>query len=764
MIRRIFRAAAVLLLIFSLLAPGAAFAAGDVVYSVRRQLADNLEYINTITWDASAGRRESFALNLTGQGDAYPIVLKGDTVFGTTRISAMVSYAESLGYNVLAAVNADFFTVENGVPLGIVIEDGMYKASPEGRNAVVFYPDGGADIIEAPRVSITLRNNGGAEDANNAGEMLRFDAFNKIRSELGRMVLYSEDFSTVSTRTATPGWFVRFRILEGVPTVSGEMTLEVTDTFFANAAVPIGEGYMVLTASERSNTLADFERFAIGDVVTLTTAASDSRLARADYATGGGDIIISDGEVTDEEAWFQLPATRAPRTAFGLRADGSVITYAVDGRNSEHSIGMSLPELANELLNQGAVYAVNFDGGGSTAMSVRLPGDAAARLISRPSDGSERGCATYLLFVTDAWADYRARNLSLRNNGVIVLAESSVELTFAATDSGYLPVSVPRDVQAAPMGYGSSISGRTYTAGGIAGPDRISLFSPSTGAAGYGEIYVITRPTSITATRVGSSAALQSVSLLPGQTLNFDVTATYYRRAVISQLDAYTYDVSGNIGTMVSPGVFEAGAVLGQTGIIRISAGGRSTDIRVEIGGFTDMQNHWAREFAQFLAEAGITQGVSPNRYGPNLMMKRGDFVLMLYRAAGLPDVAGGEPFSDVPTDSYYEKAIDWARAMGITTGTGGNRFSPEASLTRQDAFTFVYRALQTLGIPYTDGSAEDLLTFADAQRVAGYAVVPTATLVRLGVVEGSGGRLQPANTLTRAEMAKILATVLQVK
>ena len=777
MVRKALKILLYWVLAFLLLASLTAYAAGETVFVSRQQIADNLEFTNTITWDAAAGRRESFTLNLTGAGDAYPVILTGDTVFGSTRITGIVEYAESLGLNVLAAVNADFFFPESGIPMGIVIEDGVYKSSPGGRNAVAFAPDGGVSIVEAPSVTISLRNWGKAIEPHNeegagmtdvdapgdAGGTVNLTHFNKSRTEFGGMVLYSEDFSTVSTRTSTPGWFVRFRILDGVPAVSGEMTLEVTEKFASDGAVVIGEGNLILTAPDQSNRQADFEKFSVGDIVTLSISADDERVAKAAYATGGGDIIISDGIMTNPEAWFQTSATRAPRTVFGLRRDGTVITYVIDGRSSEHSIGMTLDEAADEFLRQDVVYAVNFDGGGSAAMSVRLPGEAAARVVSRPSDGSERGCASYLLFVTGAAPDSAARNLSMINNGVIVLAESSAELAFTATDRGYMPASVPADMRVTPLSPGSSVSGNVYTAGGMAATDRLALFSPSTGARGYGEVYVITRPTSISAARAGSSAPLQSVSLFPGQTLDLDITATYYRRPVIAQAHSFTFEVSGNIGEMTAPGVFEAGITPGQSGTIEISAGGRSIMINVDISGFIDMQNHWAGEYAQFLADAGITLGVTATEYGPGLTMRRGDFVLMLHRAAGSPAPAGTEAFDDVPEDAYYAQAVEWAREAGITTGTGGNSFSPLSSLTRQDAFTFVYRALEILGIEYDDGSPEDLDHFSDAGQVAGYAEIPTATLVELGVVEGSGGNLTPLNTLTRAEMAKVLATVLSV-
>ena len=137
--RRIYFFAA-LLFMLSFLFSTFAFAAGDVVYTNTRWLADNLEYVNTISWDPEVGRVESFSVRMTGPGDAYPIVMKGDTIFGGFKISDMAAYAESLGINLLAIVNTDFFA-DYAVPIGIVIEDGVYKSSPNGRNAITFSYD-----------------------------------------------------------------------------------------------------------------------------------------------------------------------------------------------------------------------------------------------------------------------------------------------------------------------------------------------------------------------------------------------------------------------------------------------------------------------------------------------------------------------------------------------------------------------------------------------------------------------------------------------
>jgi len=760
---RVLKLTIVLVIILSIMTSTFAYALGNVVYTNTRMLADNLEYINTISWHSTHGRTESFAIRTTGEGDAYPIVLNGDTIYGSTRISSMVTYAERLGMNVLAVANADFFYTDSGVPLGIVIENGAYRSSPLGRPAVCFDKNGGISIVETPSIGIRLYNEGGSAEANNAGKSVNFSNLNKPRANRGGLCLFTEDFSSVSTRTSSPGWFVRFNILEGTPTVSGTMKLQVTEKLRSNGAVPIGQGNMILTAADESGHGAHYESFSVGDIVTLTTTCTDERLLNAAYATGGGDVLVADGVKRPSSSWSSsLRTGRAPRTAVGIKEDGSIVTYVLDGRNSDHSIGMTLSELADEMMRMGCVYAVNLDGGGSTALSVRIPGDSRAGVVSKPSDGSERGCATYILFVTDALSNGRAANLSLRNNGTVVLAGSGINLTFAATDGGYKPVAVPNDIQVIPYSHDGYISGTRFTAGYSEGPQTVGLYSPSTGAAGIGEIYVITRPTSLTVSRSGSSTQLQSVRLSPGETLTLGIAATYYRHAVTLQPQSFSYSVTGNIGEMTSPGVFKAGEIRGETGTIRVSVSDRIHDIRVEVGVFTDMINHWSANNVYYLANRGIVTGINATQFAPNQDMRRCDYVLMLYRAAGTPAVGNITSFDDVPQDSYYARAVAWAKQTGILDSVTGRNFRPEEALNRQDAMTFTYHALKLFNIQYINGTAADLARFPDAGDLAEYAVIPAATLVLMGIIEGADGLLIPRDIMSRAQMAKVIAEVLQ--
>ena len=89
--------------------------------------------------------------------------------------------------------------------------------------------------------------------------------------------------------------------------------------------------------------------------------------------------------------------------------------------------------------------------------------------------------------------------------------------------------------------------------------------------------------------------------------------------------------------------------------------------------------------------EEGVTTGAGGNRFAPDATVTRGQFVTFLYRLANASS-DGVHPFADVPAGSYYEKAIAWAFAEGITRGTSGTTFSPDAPCTRAQIITFLYR------------------------------------------------------------------------
>ena len=151
----------------------------------------------------------------------------------------------------------------------------------------------------------------------------------------------------------------------------------------------------------------------------------------------------------------------------------------------------------------------------------------------------------------------------------------------------------------------------------------------------------------------------------------------------------------------------------------------------------------------KWAAEQGITGGIGNNLFGPNQSCTRAQIVTFLWRAAGSPEPKDMSSFSDVPADSYYAKAVAWAVENGITTGTGDGKFSPDATCTRAQSVTFLFRAYKA--------SADGMPAFRDVAASAYYAeAVKWAT--DNGITNGIGdGLFGPDNDCTRAQIVTFL-------
>lgn len=735
--------------------------AGTDLYVNRSQLTKGLTFVNSIYTNPSYGREESFALELTPDSSVTPIVMACDTIYGGLTLSSCVAYAESQGYNVVAAVNADYFNSVK-VPLGMVVENGVYKSSPAGNPAVAFLPDGKIQVIAQPQVDITLTNHGSDTDAAHNGQTVSLTHFNKTRTATGGMVLYSEAFSTVSTRTVGEGWNVRFKILEGTLTPAGTVELEVTECTEGSDAMSIGAGELILSAHVDSGYRANFEKFSVGDKVTLQTVCNDPVLAGAEQVTGCGDILVANGTVTDSSAWDKDIAGVNPRTVLGIKADGTLLLYVIDGRRANHSGGVSLSMLANELLALGCQWAVNLDGGGSSVMGVRLPGSETCTIVNSPSDGKERSCGSYLLLVTEEAKTGRPATLHLQQDGTLILAGSSMEINAQATDTALYPASLPNDISIKPQK--GTLENGTYRAPAEAAADELTLRSPTTGASGTGTLHVVSEVSGLSV-KDEQGHSLNAITLEPGETLQLTPQVYQYGRSVVSTRDAFTYSVEGEVGTITETGLFTAGEKYGQTGSVVIEGGGQKVSVPVKMPlVFTDIKGLWAEPYITALQERGIVSGTSETTFSPDDTIRRGDFMLMLYNAAGKPPVSDAGTFTDVPADAYYAAAVTWAQTQSIAAGMGDGSFDPGGTLTREQAFAFICRALPILGVADAVGEESALEAFTDAAELADYARIPAATLIQLQIVSGANGQLTPKASLTRAQMARILYAALELQ
>ena len=154
-------------------------------------------------------------------------------------------------------------------------------------------------------------------------------------------------------------------------------------------------------------------------------------------------------------------------------------------------------------------------------------------------------------------------------------------------------------------------------------------------------------------------------------------------------------------------------------------------------------------EAVKWAAKKGITGGTGDGTFNPNGSCTRAHIVTFLWRAAGSPEPKSTVSFADVPAGSYYAKAVAWAVENGITLGTGDGTFSPNATCTRGQSVTFLYRALGTAPTTvngFTDVTADAF--YADA----------VAWAVESGVTNGtSASTFSPNNGCTRAQIVTFL-------
>lgn len=177
----------------------------------------------------------------------------------------------------------------------------------------------------------------------------------------------------------------------------------------------------------------------------------------------------------------------------------------------------------------------------------------------------------------------------------------------------------------------------------------------------------------------------------------------------------------------------------------------------VETSPFSDVSTSaYYYEAVKWAQEKGITGGIGNGLFGPNQPCTRAQIVTFLWRTAGSPEPKAMSSFADVSMDAYYAKAVAWAVENGITTGTGDGKFSPDATCTRAQSVTFLFRAIGKL----VDSKAG----FSDVLTDSYYANA-VAWAVENGVTNGIGdGLFGPDNSCTRAQIVTFLYRAYQGK
>lgn len=173
---------------------------------------------------------------------------------------------------------------------------------------------------------------------------------------------------------------------------------------------------------------------------------------------------------------------------------------------------------------------------------------------------------------------------------------------------------------------------------------------------------------------------------------------------------------------------------------------------------FQDVQqDSWYYDAVQYVRINGLFNGMSQTVFWPEGYMTRGMFVTVLGRLAGVDPnkYAGPTSFDDVAETDYYAPYVAWAAQYGVTLGTGGKAFSPDAYVDRQQMAVFFVRYFETFHVDYGSGTSVTT-TPADMDSVAPWAQDAVLKLWRQGIFVGDDGNFDPTGNATRAQAAML--------
>jgi phosphodiester glycosidase/calcineurin-like phosphoesterase family protein len=321
-------------------------------------------YTGAATWLQA----DSLSVDLT-RGTTVDYLFPGQVAKGEP-LSATANRAHAV-----AAVNGDFFDINNSTaPLGVGIQNGR--------------------LIQSPDAEGTWRQSSAILTESGIGDIGEVIFQGTVRTPAGDRPLAGVNKPTLQpngVEAFTPLWgtYCRCRATQGAASVTeveiADNTVTAVRDTAGEGAIPDGTTILV----GRDDAATALKALRPGDHVGIDYQARTADDQKIHAAINGRQLLVVDGVAQKASQGNNVPA--APRTALGFSKDGrKMFLLSADGRQPAFAEGLGLDELADMMVELGAYTAVNLDGGGSTTIVAREPGNTTAQLENTPSDGRER--------------------------------------------------------------------------------------------------------------------------------------------------------------------------------------------------------------------------------------------------------------------------------------------------------------------------------------------------------------------------------------
>ena len=482
-------------------------------------------------------------------------------------------------------------------------------------------------------------------------------------------------------------------------------------------------------------------------------------------ASGTAEIIVKRAKLTDpapvtltiyngwagtyEVAFPALPAL-AEGLRFGNDAPYGTLDVSADGYYSSGAElktvngkqGVSIPILKNETAKEGKVGTITVQYTSQNYEPVTL----AINLVAK-----NRTAPTFILTADhDTLSGGGKVTLTLKRGN---LPDGAV-VTVSGTDEAGNAVTMTDNGDGT---YSATLPNKTQTYTFIAAYDGSQTIAPKTDfttvkvqqrSSGGGEPAKPSFPVKISNSGDGVAKSYASAGA------KVTITVTPGRNATVQRITVTDEDGQRLKLTENRDGTYSFTMPSGTANVyVRFSGSGLP---------FADVPSgSWYYDDVAYVYDTGLMTGLTATAFGPNLSTTRGMIVTILWRMENEPAARHGCPFADVRRGSYYEQAIAWASENGIVTGFDASTFAPDRAITREQLAAILFRFAAYRGMDAVT-LRENLSSFQDQAAISAYAVSALNWAVGEGLMQGTGDKLEPTGSATRAQVAAMLRRFIQ--
>ncbi len=785
-------AALIILSTFLFTSANASILGSNLINSNNITIGNGLElYSNTFISDQKGvGNQTEYYAEYTPNDSVVPTVVTGDAIYGKRTAKEIMTYMQNNNLVPMLGINASFFSLSSGIPMGHVITDGVVTSMDNRTLPGVGFNNDGTAFIDDLAIQTMISF---GEDYK-----LQIPHLNKLIEKDTQMVtLYTSDFGK-KTGVGTKALNIVLETGDNDIKIGEKFSAVISEVITTDEQLELSEGKMIISVNLEGNKWAILllNSLKAGDEITFETIANKEIWNEASAGLASeGSRLLTDGIVNEN-----LPSGAAPRTAIGVKEDKTVVLYVLDGRQTGYSYGAKEQSIAERLKELGCVDAINLDGGGSTTLAGVYPGIDENAIINSPSDNALRKVTNFIFLKNMTKPTGKARYAYIYPYSGKILSGSTISLDAKAVDENYYGVN-SSSVEYSANEYGSVTQDGKLTA---LGEGEIIVNANIDGACGSAKFDTILSPTEIKIYNADTSKEIKNIDAKPEDSFRLYAKAFYNGIEMMSSKDAFRWSVSDEMASISDDGILTISPMAQKDITLTVSAGSYKRDYKIDLPDIVDTQKFYPTTTVDVLDDvlniimAAEYEGIDKDKSyfkidGEKVNLSDCEIVetdeknitisypvtkdfhkvyVQTVTTGGYTDIETYKSGEITEENIFDDTASHWAKdviaymnSRGVVSGSlenGKRLYRPNNNVTRAEFAIMVSNLMGYVPQHYMSTSLD---AFEDADTIPDWALGQVKAVYKNGIINGkdNNGKLyfEPNAYITRAEAATIISRIL---